>query len=70
MDNAGKNSRDAAITTLASAIGGIVGIHYGKSAEEVVLIVTLVSGAAGLVLSGGWRIIRHYFPWITDEPTD
>ena len=70
MQNASKNARDATITTLSSTIGALVGIHYGKTAEESALLVILVSGLAGVVLAGGWRIIRHMFPWIDDEPTD
>lgn len=65
--NAGKNGRDAAFTTIAAAAAGIVGIHYGSTDAEKVLIVTLVSAALGLVLPTTWRVVRHYLPWIDDD---
>lgn len=62
-----KSSRDTGFTTLAGAVGALVGLEFGRTPEEAALLGTVATALTGAFLSFGWRLCRHYMPWIDGD---
>ena len=68
MDNAPKNSRDTAWATISSAVGALVALRYAHGDPTLaVLYTTLGTAAASAVLVSGWRFLRKFAPWVTED---
>jgi hypothetical protein len=57
-----KSGRDTAFYALATVVSGVIASKYGLDVVAAGAVGTVVFG----VLSFGWRVLRHYAPWVDE----
>ena len=58
-----KSARDTGFTTFAGTLGVVVAARFGLSDPEQVLVVMVT----GFALAAGWRALRKFAPWVTED---